>query len=31
MKKVRGAHRAMKTQVLVGGPGTRPIEIFFYF
>ena len=31
MKKVRGILRAMKTQVLLGGPQTRPPEIFFYF
>ena len=31
MKKVRGALRAMKTQVLLEGPGTRPPEIYFYF
>ena len=31
MKKVTGALRAMKAQVLLGGPGTRPPEFFFYF
>ena len=31
MKKVRGALRAMKAQVLLGGPGTRPPEIFSIF
>ena len=31
MKKVRGALRPQKAQVLLGGPGTRPPEIFFYF
>ena len=30
MKKVRGALRALKAQVLLGGPGTHP-RIFFYF
>ena len=31
MKKVKGALRAMKAQVLLGGPGTRPPRIFFVF
>ena len=30
MKKVRGALRAMKTQVLLGGPGTRPQNFFLF-
>ena len=31
MKKVRGALRPLKAQVLLGGPGTRPPEIFSSF
>ena len=31
MKKARGALRAMKAQVLLGGPGTRPPEFFSIF
>ena len=31
MKKVRGALRALKAQVLPGGPGTHPPEFFSIF
>ena len=30
MKKVRGPLRALKVQVLLGGPGTSPPEIFLF-
>ena len=31
IKKVRGALRSLKAQVLLGGPGTRPPEFFSIF
>ena len=31
MKKVREALRALKAQVLLGGSGETPPEMFFYF
>ena len=31
MKKVRGVLRLLKSQVLLGGPGTRPPEFFSIF